>query len=466
MVYLTVVLLLILSGVIVTIMIRDALREKVEIFSARNTFLFGILLFQSVSASISLLANDYGQVYLQSAGWTSLIFLGILTLFLVLFFWTYNRGPWVARFANRASTEHDATDGGLLLCAFAAVGAGLLLRFVIGQIPIIGVLTQQFAAGSFAVACGLAGWAWGRRPANFAIVITAILLLIVCIASLLAYTFGRREVLGVILTFVWALFYARWRFSGASLLIARTLVFGSVGFAFLVFFTAARRGDETQRTATEYFVAFTQVTGSELVESAFALTNGQQAGSNSMWLIETHPGDFPYDTLHSLGYYVTHPVPRVIWETKYEALGKTMVSDARIVRVAEEFSVGPGIVGHIANDNPWIALPLYAVLIGLALRYIDERVRRCAYDPFTVVPLGAGLGQILAMPRGELGLFAFQLTSAIVGGWLILRLIGPLVWWRVDQTEDEPPFGAEDEASDELEQAFGDDAGAPAAPRE
>lgn len=453
MVFLTVFLLLSLSAVIVTIMVRDSLRGQVEIFSARNTFLFGILLFQSVSASISLLADDYGQVYLQSAGITSLVFTGLLTLFLIVFLYSYSKGPWVVRWAQRDSTTHDATDGGLLLCAFAAIGAGLLFRFVIGPIPIIGVLTQQFAAGSFAVACGLAGWAWGRRPANFAIVAAAVFVLVVCIASLLAYTFGRREVLGVLLTFVWALFYARWRYSGASLLLARTIVFGSIGFVFLILFTAARRGDETQRTAAEYFVAFTQVTGAEVAESAFALTNGQQAGSNSMWLIETHPKDFPYDTLHSLGYYATQPVPRAIWEDKYEPLGRTMVQDARITRVAEEYSVGPGIVGHIVNDNPWIALPLYAVLLGLTLRFIDQRVQKCVDDPFIVVPLGAGLAQVLGMPRGELGLFAFQLTTAIIGGWAVLRIVGPLVWWRV---EPQPEGGDEGDDGDGCEDGFAD----------
>jgi hypothetical protein len=437
MVYLSVLLLLCVSAVIVTIMVRGSLRGEIEIFSARNTFLFGILLFQSVSASISLLANDYGQVYLQSAGITSLIFTGMLTLFLIIFFLAYDKGPFVVRLANRDSSMRDASDTGLLICAFAAVGGGLLLRFGVGQIPVVGILGQHLSAGSFAVACGLAGWAWGRRPANFAVVLAAVFLLIVCVASLLAYTFGRREVLGVLLTFVWALYYARWRRSSASLLIARTILFGSIGFLFLTFFTAARRGDETDRTAKDYFVAFTQVTGREMMEGAFALTNGQQAGSNSMWLIETHPKDFPYQTLHSLGYFITHPIPRIIWEDKYESLGQSMVPDAGITRVAPEFSLGPGIIGHVANDNPWLALPLYALLLGLAMRYFDERIRRCIDDPFTVVMLGAGLSQMLAIPRGELGLFAFQLVAATVGGWLVLRMVGPLVWWRVESEPDE-----------------------------
>jgi hypothetical protein len=89
-------------------------------------------------------------------------------------------------------------------------------------------------------------------------------------------------------------------------------------------------------------------------------------------------------------------------------------------------------VGHIANDNPWIALPLYAFLLGIAMRFIDQRVRNYVEDPFIVVPLGAGLAQILALPRGELGLFAFQLTASIIGGWLVLRVVGPLVWRSVE----------------------------------
>ncbi|MFZ9882467.1 MAG: hypothetical protein ACO3QC_13825, partial [Phycisphaerales bacterium] len=70
-------------------------------------------------------------------------------------------------------------------------------------------------------------------------------------------------------------------------------------------------------------------------------------------------------------------------------------------------------------------------------------------DPFVVVPLGAGLAQILGMPRGELGLFAFQLTTAIIGGWAVLRIVGPIVWWRVDRSEDDFDAEEPDAESDE-----------------
>ncbi len=449
MVYFSIAVLLLISAVIVSIMVRDALNARVELFSTRNVFLFGILLFQSISAVFSLVVDDYGQVLVQSPALTSLGFSAALSLFLFIFFISYNQAPLVARFASRTTTLHDASDGGILLCAIAAILIGLLFRFVLGPVPILGNLTLQLASGAFAVSCGLAGWAWGRRPANFAVFISAIGILVVCVIALLAQSFGRREVIGALVTFVWGLYYTRWRFNASSLLVVRSVLFGSVGVLFMMFFTAARTGDELNRSAIEYFTAFTQVSKDDLVESAFALGSGQQAASNSMWVMETHPAPFPYETLHSLEYFATHPIPRTIYPDKLNPLARTIVHDASITRVAGDYSVGPGLVGHIFNDNPWIALPLYAILIGLALRYIDTRVQSALTDPFIVVPLGAGLSQVLALPRGELGLFAFQLMTAIIGGWLSLRMIGPLLWWVVTPEVEEDDDGEfDDEALD------------------
>ncbi len=446
MVYFSVAILILMSTAILTIVVRDALHARVELFSTRNVFLFGILLFQSVSAIFSLVADDFGQVFVSSPALTSLGFCATLTLFLLIFLGTYSKGTLVANFARRTTTHHDASDAGILVCAFSAILIGLLFRFVLGPIPILGNLTMQLASGAFAVSCGLAGWAWGRRPANFAIFIFAMGIVAVCVAALLSYTFGRREVMGVLVTFVWGLYYTRWRMSSTPLLVIRAGLFGSIGIVFMMFFTASRQGDEVNRTAIEYLAAFTQVSGGELIDSAIALGSGQQAASNSMWLMETRPNAFPYTPLHSLAYFAMHPVPRALYESKLDPLGQSMVHDAAITKVAAEYNVGPGLIGHIFNDNPWIALPLYAVILGLALRYIDTRVHTAIDDPFVVVPLGAGLSQLLAIPRGELGLFAFQMTTAIVGGWLALRIIGPLLWYRVEPEVDSDEDHSDDDA--------------------
>lgn len=446
MVYFSIAVLLLMSAVIVAIMVRDAVTGRVELFSNRNVFLVGILIFQSISGVFSLATDDYGQVFIQSPALTSLGLCLSLGLFLVFFFGAYNKAPVIANFARRVTTAHDASDAGLLLCAFSAILVGLLFRFVLGPIPILGNLTMQLASGAFAVSCGLAGWAWGRRPANFAIFISAVCIVLVCVASLLTFTFGRREVMGVMITFVWGLYYTRWRFSSPSLLVFRAAVFGSIGLVFMMFFTASREGDGIKRTAADYVVAFTNVSGDDLVESAFALGSGQQAAALSMWLMETHPSEYRFDTLHSLAYFAMLPVPRAIYENKLSALGQSMVHDAGITKVASEYNVGPGLIGHVFNDNPWIALPLYAVLLGLALRYIDTRVQSAISDPFVVVPLGAGLSQVLAIPRGELGLFAFQMMTGIIGGWLACRIIGPLLWYRVEPEVDSDEDHSDDDA--------------------
>ncbi len=162
--------------------------------------------------------------------------------------------------------------------------------------------------------------------------------------------------------------------------------------------------------------------------------------------METHPSAYRFDTLHSLAYFAMLPVPRAIYENKLSALGQSMVHDAGITKVASEYNVGPGLIGHVFNDNPWIALPLYAFLLGLALRYVDTRVQSAISDPFVVVPLGAGLSQVLAIPRGELGLFAFQMMTGIIGGWLACRIIGPLLWYRVEPEVDSDEDHSDDDA--------------------
>jgi hypothetical protein len=155
--------------------------------------------------------------------------------------------------------------------------------------------------------------------------------------------------------------------------------------------------------------------------------SGQGAAPISMWLMESRPENYPYDTLHSLRYVTTNIIPREWWPEKLDSLGITMVPEAAIVNKASGFTVGPGMMGHIANDNPWIALLLYAALMGAFLRILDEMVRLEPDNPFVVIPVGVALGEIVAIPRGELGLFVFRTIIAIVSAYIGMRLVAKLL---------------------------------------
>jgi hypothetical protein len=79
-------------------------------------------------------------------------------------------------------------------------------------------------------------------------------------------------------------------------------------------------------------------------------------------------------------------------------------------------------VGHIEVDFPYVALPLYAFLIAWALRYLDARCLNYPGNPSIIIPISAATSQVLGMPRGELGLFAFNGVAWATGAWLAVTI--------------------------------------------
>ena len=162
--------------------------------------------------------------------------------------------------------------------------------------------------------------------------------------------------------------------------------------------------------------------------------SGQFAGGISMWIYHTRPSAFPIDPLHSLVYFVTLPIPRDLWPGKPEGLGLTVVHQAAVSGVSAIHSWGPGLVGHIWNDFVYLSLPIYAFLLAGMCRYMDQRMIGATRDPLTVVLFGSALGQLLGMPRGDLGLFVFNMLAAYLGVWIFIRL-GVGLFLPKDRTE-------------------------------
>jgi hypothetical protein len=132
-------------------------------------------------------------------------------------------------------------------------------------------------------------------------------------------------------------------------------------------------------------------------------------------------------------YFVTHPVPRDWWQDKPVGLGLSVVSEAGVTGVSREHSWGPGMVGHLMHDIVFLSLPLYALILGAAFRYMDSRTVYSTGDPITIVLFGSALGQVFGMPRGDVGLFAFHMMSAFGGVWLFGRMAA----WAVMKVDPE-----------------------------
>lgn len=139
-------------------------------------------------------------------------------------------------------------------------------------------------------------------------------------------------------------------------------------------------------------------------------------------MIETRPDPFPYDTLHSLRYFLTHPIPRVFWGDKLTGLGLAMVEQGSVRQKGKGFNFGPGFPGHIFNDNPWVSLVVYSVGLAMTLRFMDRVIIRFPVNPFVIVPMGVAVGEILVLARGELGLFFVRTVASTGGAWIAMWL--------------------------------------------
>ena len=456
MITLAVAILAVQLIALAVVIVRDTLNPEKEALTMKTFFLGGFILFQSSSGIYTLMSGEYDRVIPGDLGYTGVMFGLFSSIFIVLTLAVYNRGWWVTNFAARPTTERTVSDGGLIGIAFVALLTGVMLRDVMGKIPVLGVLTDMLSTGAFCTALAAVGWVWARRPFNFAAITALVLIGGATVGLILTNTFSRRGLVGAVLATIWAGYFARWRFGYRPTLVLRTAVIGIIGFI-LVLFQSATRGEKQQgETFFGYLRAFTTVQTRDITDAALGMVSGQFAGANSMWLVETVPSSFEYWPLHSLRYFVTQPIPRVVWSGKPWSLGNEMVLNAGISGVKkDEFSLGPGIVGHLVVDFPFIAIPLYAFLIGLALRYMDDRVALHPNNPFIVIPMGAAAAQVLAFPRGELGLFAFNAVAWIVGATMALMLFGFMARRR-DDSADADREQAELAESDEADPEYAD----------
>lgn len=433
------VILVFLAIFLLALMFLQGMAGTVEFLSVRNFFLLGFIVFQLVSAALGITGpptRDFGLVGMPG---TAMIYLFMVTLFLGLFFLAYNRGwivNWLARHIPVGTAEPAAAS--MLTLAFVFLGVGVFFRVVLIQLPIVAPAFFMMGSGLLAVAAGMAAWVWAGRMFNPILAIAAFGITAIALAGVLHTDFGRRAILGVVGCFGWGAYHGYWKHLGPKAVVMRL---GGAGLAALVLiaaFTAARDSSNRDRSLGQ---AVSAVRGANVKEGVRLLLSGQDAGRNSMWLIENYPSRYPYDTLHTGRYFLTLGIPREFYENKPEALGRTAVGQANADRKrASNYSIGPGIIGHIATDNPFLALPIYAIFGGLFIGLLDRLIRLHPTNPFVVLPIGTTLGQFVGLARGETGLFLFQAVLGIAAAWVLMFMCAKamsMIGWQMQTAHDE-----------------------------
>ncbi|MCC6659398.1 MAG: hypothetical protein IT437_00795 [Phycisphaerales bacterium] len=417
-------MLLILAAVILAVMVLvQASRGTVELLSTRNFFLLGFIVFQLSSGVLTLLAGAYDVLPVSDQPRAGAIYTFLVLLFIPVFLWAYKRkqlAHWVAtRFTGNTDSPGPMSMLGL---GYAFLVLAIVLKFAVVYIPYLGIIADAVGSSYLVLAVGIAAWAVAPRIFNAPVLALAMPLVLLCfITSVSRGAFGRRDIVAMVISMAWGAYYSHWRYVGLSRLLIPAGLVMVPGLLLFGAFTATRTSGETAASPAQ---VVSRLISSNPLNGLYELGTGQFAAANSMWLIQTRPESYPFDPLHTARYVLFHPIPRSLWPGKPTALGLVMPDQGHVKRVDPNLNLGPGLIGHIYNDNPWLSFLPYTIVLGLFLGFLDELVRVRVWNPFVVLPIACGLGQIVALPRGELGLFFVLTVVYITGGWVAMTIVG------------------------------------------
>ncbi len=438
---------IVLGGIIVAVVATQAKHGTVPLLSARNFFLMGVMLFQVISATVSFATQDYWEAYLGNPGRTGLIFTGALSLFLVLFHIVYTRGWFTFNLPVKLMTRFRVPSESTILGLSIAMGVlGLVCRFGLIYIPVFGVLAGMLANLFSSASAALLCWNWAKRLANPVYITAGVFILGAAFVVATYHAYGRRDLLTLMAACLFSAYRSHFRYLPLRKSLVPLGAIAAVGVLLLAAFTAARSAENAELSQKEMN---SRMANADLKAGLLDLLSGQYAAACSMWLVESRPNSYPYNTLHSLRYAVTNIIPREYYPgDKPTGLGLTMVPEASMnINRGDTFSVGPGLVGHIFNDNPWIALPLYALLLGAIMHICDKLLVLQPDNPFIVIPVSCALGEFIAIPRGEMGLYSFRSVFGIgavyVGMAVMAKVMMGSGWKYVPADEAEPGYAPE-----------------------
>lgn len=416
------------------------------LLSLLHFFLLGFMIFQLTSGTLILtLPHTYESGFAEPAK-TAPIYAALATAVLVILGIGYRTKALTFGLQNRIGSDARVPNAAsMMFLAYGIFGIALLFRFVFAFIPIFTNLALIIAAAVAAASVAVAAWAWARNWGNPIFIVLFFALLAAASVTVIYQNFGRRDLTAVLIAAAWGAFHGYFKRVPLQKMFLPFAAVSGFGIIVLAAYSATRTERAVALSLTE---TVSRLFTADLPKGLLDMASGQEAAGYSMYLIESRPDSAPYDTLHSLKYAVTMQVPRQFWEGKPNPLALSMVPELGITRKSAGYNVGPGLIGHIMNDNPFICLWLYPLIIAAILRIGDDLVDRFPDNPFVVIPMGVGLAEVVAFPRGELGLFMFRCLTAIISVYILMWMTAVILKTIGVRVREAPASGAGDESPD------------------
>jgi hypothetical protein len=345
-----------------------------------------------------------------------------LSAFFLPLLWIYygKTGNFVERwFFRRWPIE---SHGSILLQAIlfsllAIAGAATALQ-IQGVAQLVGVVGKHGGILAFVIILCM----WLKKPDNSSYFLLTVAFFVFAVVISLSFGSGRRSLLSTFLAAPICYYWLRGLRAQPGKIIAVLLP-----LAFLVVLAVAAYGDIRHhrdddggsRIARAIQAARTLpglMRDPSRILSAGLL--GSDAVSVSLATVHVYEEELPKQPMGSAVFVAVNPIPRAWWPDKPEALGSTLPEYLGQWRYGY-INWGPGLIGNFYADGGFIVMPIYALLFGLFMRWFDTQLLRDPRNPYLLAVLVAISGQWLAMPRGDVGVFAVQVIAAFIAVRLV-----------------------------------------------
>lgn len=411
---LTVFLLYFLAFALCMMMLKQGLSQSVDFLSFRNFYLLGFIVYQLISPADALRTENFTVFQVSAPEQTGRIFLLYAYLFVGVFLFSYHKFKPCRWFAKKfPAPQREISDSMFLGLAVALVCIAIPLRLFGPSIPLIRAASVQIAIALAIVASSIAGWVWGNRRLNLAVIAMMVLIVGSSLAVGMLGVFSRRPMLAILLGMVWGAYHRRARFIKPIkliLMLSPMLLFVVLAVSA---FTAIRHNRETAKARVQDTAR--QMTQANVGAGTQNILGGQTCGSASLWAIESWPDKIDMRPLFSLRIMAYWYVPRYFWPEKPMSLSSDVARLARIKYVNwDKLLIPPGVIGYAVAEGGIITVVIYALFFGQLIRFIDELVHLNPLNAFIILPTACATGQTLGLARGDIAIF----TNLIVLGFL------------------------------------------------
>jgi len=399
------------------VVLRSYLSGRDELFSARNFFLVGIIVYLGIGYIDVGMSEQHWSNYSRST--CNVVLLGGMLFWLgTLLCMRYMPSP--KYLSNNFLSKWPNVSGSMVLFVIIACSLIALVPVFVPGYGFLQRTLQGLGRYSIFFAATFAFWNWYRNKLNLFNLGIMVVVLLYCVAMGVLYGHGRKPLLALGIMPMLVAYWCSWRYKSKTAVVFKVSIAAFAVLLLIAGYSTMRfyhRGKE-QRTIGDAVAAAKSVTPKDAmaVLGDIRWFAAQRCVDWSLYMhhvIMTNQAD--PSNFHTFKVILSHPIPRSSWPDKPRTIGMAMIQDiARWEKVKSTQNTGIGIVGHGIHEGGIYMLIVFAGFATLLVRVFDDPLKRHPENPFLMSMLVGASSFLLGWTRGDIAFFTIQIIEIVL----------------------------------------------------